>query len=115
MFFKKKPSTDKLTPEEWRWRLWQTGNTWELVDILVSEKQSFKKKVKVLLRMPKIAIQQRVPMQLLETKMEDCGHFQLAQIIRWQMFCALDSDEQQAIREWSQQAIEADFDARRII
>ena len=54
-------------------------------------------------------------MQLLETKMEDCGHFQLAQIIRWQMFCALDSDEQQAIREWSQQAIEADFDARRII
>lgn len=54
-------------------------------------------------------------MRLLETKMEDCGHLQLAQIIRWQMFCALDSDEQQAIREWSQQAIEVYFDARRII
>lgn len=54
-------------------------------------------------------------MRWLEFRLEERGHDQLGQIVRWNMFWKLDMDKIGCFLEWSQQVVEADIEARWIL
>lgn len=99
----------------WR-RLEKSQNPRELTRILLSSKFSFRTKANWLMGMPMRAIKNIGYLRLLENDLENAGHFQLAQIIRWHIFWEnTPNDRRRQQLEWSQRVIETDIEARWIV
>ena len=103
------------TPEDWNEHLDRTKNPKGLASPLLSCQRTFEDKVKILVAMPDSACEKHRDMRWLESRLEERGHDQLAQIVRWKMFWALDMDKIDRFHMWSQQVVEADIEARWII
>lgn len=103
------------TPENWYEHLCRTKNPRHLASTLLSDRQQFDDKVKILLAMPHSATLDLISMRWLECRLEEHGYHKLAQVLRWKMLFACDEDTKNRITAWSQKMVEADIEARWII
>lgn len=72
-------------------------------------------KIKVLLLLPKKAIRNTTGMRILETRLEDSRHIQLAQVVRWLSFWNLPRRSLKWNLEWSHHMILGDIGMRWIV
>lgn len=70
---------------------------------------------KLLTTLPDGLTEKLVDMRWLESNLEDAGHTQLAQIVRWKIFFKIRQPWRQRALEWSQKAIAADIQGRWIL
>lgn len=84
MMFKylaRKEMRQQLTLEDWLKKIKKVQDPLKLTDILLSD-WPFVNKVKVLLSLPKMAVDNNTGMRYLEFRLEDSGCFELAQVVR---------------------------------
>lgn len=88
LFKRRQTEHQMVTLEDWFRGIQHVRNPLDLtVFLLASPKDwDFKKKLQVLLLLPKKAIRDNIGMNLLETRLEDAGQPQLAQVVRWLCF-----------------------------
>ena len=85
MFFFSSKNPD-ATAEDWYNRLRWFSNPRQLLKPLLSEERSFMEKAKILWAMPKESAEKTTDMRWLESKLDDAGHTQLAQILRFRLY-----------------------------
>lgn len=104
------------TAEDWYNRLCWFSNPRQLLKPLLSEERSFMEKAKILWAMPNVSAEKTTDMRWLESKLEDAGHTQLAQITRFHLY--QQQPEGRLQRDcviWCRDVIEADIKIRRIV
>ena len=113
---KKKPEIfPLLTLEDWLTRgIKRVKNPQELTNLLLS-KWPFAGKVQLLISLPKKATRNDIDMRLLESQLEDAGHTQLAQVVRWRSFWNLPRKRLRESLEWSHVIVCGDMGMRRIV
>ena len=73
-------------------------------------------KAKILWAMPKVSAEKTIDMRWLESKLEDAGHTQLAQIIRFHLCQQQPEGKMKRVCvNWCRNVIEADIEMRRIV
>lgn len=82
----KKDSSSMLTLEDWLRGVKRVSDPQALSNILLSDCVLFIDKVQILMSLPKKAIGDVVGMRMLESRLEDSGHHQLSQLVRWLSF-----------------------------
>lgn len=115
-FIKKKPEIfPPLTLEDWLTRgIKRVKNPQELTKLLLS-KWPFAGKVQLLISLPKKAIRNDIGMRLLESRLEDAGHTQLAQVVRWRSFWNLPRKRLRVCLDWSHMMVYGDMSMRQIV
>lgn len=106
-----KPSLLRGTWQEWRY-LEKNPQFQELVEVYLSEHQAFANKAKIILVMPPNMTQDILGLTSLETKLEETGNSQLAQVVRWLIFWEQEDDWKAQIEELAQCFVVADIKAR---
>lgn len=88
LFNRRQTKHQMVTLEDWLRGIRHVRNPLDLTVFLLSSPKDwdFKKKVQVLILLPKKAIRDAVGMDLLENRLEDAGQPQLAQVVRWLCF-----------------------------
>lgn len=106
-----KSSSAKDSIENWYKHISKTKSPRKLTRILLSDRP-FKDKANLLVALPVSATEQNTDMRWLESKFEDTGHAQLAQIVRWRLFWYLSEDQRKRILKWSHKSVVADIQRR---
>lgn len=109
---KSPPAKDSI--ENWYKHISKTKSPRKLTRILLSDRP-FKDKANLLVALPVSATEQNTDMRWLESKFEDTGHAQLAQIVRWRLFWYLSEDQRKRILKWSHKSVVADIQRRWIV
>ena len=86
----------------------------KLTDLLLSA-WSFADKAKVLFSLPLDAINNKTGMRLLESQLEELGHIQLAQVVRWCSFCNEPKKTRDHGLEWAEYVVKSDIMMRWIV
>ena len=115
-FITKKPDIlPPLTLEDWLTRgIKRVKDPQELTELLLS-KWPFASKTKLLLALPKKAIRNDTGMRLLESRLEESGYTQLAQVVRWLSFWNLPKKNLRLSLEWSYAIVCCDMGMRRVV
>ena len=104
------------TAEDWYNRLCWFANPRQLLKPLLSEERSFVEKAKIHWAMPNVSAEKTTDMRWLESKLEDAGHTQLAQITRFHLYQQQpEGGLQRDCVIWCRDVIEADIKIRRIV
>ena len=82
---KTKETQTLVTLEDWLKGIKRIKTPQDATQVLLSD-WPLADKIKVLLLLPKKAIQNTTGMRILETRLEDPRHTQLAQVVRWLSF-----------------------------
>lgn len=83
-------------------------------DILLSN-WSFSNKVRALFALELNAVQDKTGMRLLESQLEELGHAQLAQVVRWYYFCNQPKESIIVDRSWSEDIVKGDIMMRLLV
>lgn len=105
----------KRTPEDWYLWLCRTKDLHGLASTVLSQRQSFEDNVKILLVIPPSVANKTIDMRRLESTLEESGHVELAQIVRWHRFWESDTVNTDTFLQWSQKIVEADIKSRWIL
>ena len=103
-----------LTLEDWFKGIGKIKDPLELTNVLLSD-WPFGDKARILGLLPKKAIGNKVGMELLELQLEEFGHFQVAQVLRWILFWNLPRHRIKLGLKWSNRLISIDVEMRQII
>lgn len=113
MLISKSPSA-KASVGGWYKHINETKHPRELTKILLSNR-SFVDKANLLVTLPDTVTEKVIDLRWLEFQLEDAGHTQLAQIVRWQIFWNVYEAWRKHNLEWSQKAVVADIQGRWIV
>ena len=113
-YLARKEMRQQLTLEDWLKKIKKVQDPLKLTDILLSD-WPFVNKVKVLLSLPKMAVDNNTGMRYLEFRLEDSGCFELAQVVRWLSFWNLPMKSLEKGLEWSEAIVYADVSIRRVV
>ena len=114
-YIAKKEKRQQLALESWFKRVNEVKDPLKLADILLSD-WPFANKVKVLVSLPKKkAIQNNIGIQPLESRLENSGCFELAQVVRWLSFQNLPKQSLDEGLKWSECMIKIDIGIRRAV
>ncbi|KAI9933666.1 hypothetical protein ASPWEDRAFT_30496 [Aspergillus wentii DTO 134E9] len=115
MPFVMRPLTCLSNVEKWKAWIPYSDNPRDLAKPLLS-KLPFIDKVRIQLELRPKASENTDEMKWLETKLENAGHLQLAQIVRWQIFWSLDDSRRRSQEgRWCQEIVKADIKGRWIV
>lgn len=103
-----------LTLEDWLRDVEHVRDPQVLSNVLLSD-CLFTDKVKILISLPKKAIGDIVGMRILESRLEDSGHQQLAQLVRWLSFWDLPKRKLKWSLTWSDLVVLWDTGMRRAV
>ena len=106
--------SSRSSVEDWYKHICETQDPRRLTKILISNR-SFIDKANLLMALPPTVSEKSVDMRWLESKLEDTGYSQLAQIVRWNIFWRLSKDSRKANLNWSQKVVVADITGRWIV
>ena len=106
--------SSRSSVEDWYKHICETQDPRRLTKILISNR-SFIDKANLLFALPPTVSEKSVDMRWLESKLEDTGYSQLAQIVRWNIFWRLSKDSRKKNLNWSQKVVVADIKGRWIV
>lgn len=113
-YFAKKEPQQLLTLEDWFKATGKIKDPLKLTDVLLSD-WPFGDKVRILGLLPRKAIANKNGMELLEVRLEESGHSQIAQVLRWILFWELPRHLMKRGLRWSHCLIMIDVEMRQII